>query len=301
MRDFAALDTGSFRAFFYAAETLNFTEAARRAGLTQSGVSQHVAKLEGQLGAQLFLRVNRKVILTDAGKSLRGHIERYLDDVASLKESLRGEQGGLKGIVSYAMPASCLMTPHFPMLLAEREKSFPGVELEVTICPTAAVIEKLLAGEVDFGFVTKKTGHPSIRFIHFCQEEYVLVARDKADLAGIDSPKALLGKRFLEHPGVEVLYDQWLSRHFPKARLPWHSLPVAGRINSLEGVIKMAEGGLGMTVLPKHCVAGKRLREYKSSRPHAPLSDIHIATLQTDRLPRRVQAVIDTFLGFSSR
>jgi DNA-binding transcriptional LysR family regulator len=292
MRDFDALDSGSFRPFYFAAETLNFTEAARRAGLTQSGISQHVAKMEQQIGVPLFLRVNKRVILTDAGKRLKAHIERYLDDVASLKDTLRQGQAVLKGIVSYAMPASCLMTPHFPLLLARREKSFPGVELRVTICPTPEVIDRLLAGEIDFGFVTKHTGHPALRFIHFCQEEYVLISRDKLRF------DALTELRMLDHPGADVLFEHWRAKHLPKSKLQWQSLNLVGRINSLEGVIKMVEGGLGATIIPRHCIAGKRLFEYGGKRS---LNDIHIATRAQDRLPRRVQTVIDTFLAMMKK
>jgi len=48
--DFARLDGGSFKAFVAAAKALNFTTAAEKAAMTQSGVSQHVARLERELG-----------------------------------------------------------------------------------------------------------------------------------------------------------------------------------------------------------------------------------------------------------
>ena len=49
-RDFTLLDTRLFKAFMAAAETRSFTHAATRAHMTQSGVSQHIAKLEEQIG-----------------------------------------------------------------------------------------------------------------------------------------------------------------------------------------------------------------------------------------------------------
>ena len=53
MREFRDLDTTAMKAFYHAATTQNFTEAAQRAHMTQSGVSQHIAKLESHpwLGA----------------------------------------------------------------------------------------------------------------------------------------------------------------------------------------------------------------------------------------------------------
>lgn len=55
------------RAFEAAARHLSFTAAAAEIGLTQSAVSQHVKALESRLGAPLFVRLPRRLMLTDAG------------------------------------------------------------------------------------------------------------------------------------------------------------------------------------------------------------------------------------------
>ncbi|MEK7689926.1 MAG: LysR family transcriptional regulator, partial [Bdellovibrionota bacterium] len=237
MRDFSRLDAGAFRGFYYATETLNFTLAAQRAGMTQSGVSQHISKLEKQLGVQLFLRVGRKVILTDAGMRLRSYVEQYLDQVEEFAESLTTGHTALKGRVRYAMPASCLMTPHFPMLLRERKMRFPKLELGVTLCHSGEVIQKLLNGEIDFGFVTKKIQHPDIRFTPFCPEEYVLVADRAKVLEGL-TIETLREANFVAHPGVEDLFSHWMGHHYPRVKnMDWGALRVTGEINSLEGAI----------------------------------------------------------------
>ncbi len=298
MRNFSDLDTASFRAFYYSAETLNFTLAAKKAALTQSGVSQHVAKLESQLGVPLFLRVKKTVILTEAGKKLRDHIERYLDEIERLKESLAHETLDLKGKVSYAMPSSCLMSPHFGLLLEARRKKCPMVDLGVTICPSDHVFEKLLGNEIDFGFVTKHTHDADIKFKMFCPEEYILVGGDRSDLQDV-SPKTLKGMRFLAYPGVEVLFDYWLGHHFPKSRdITWQSLNVVGEINSLSGVIEMIGSKMGVTVIPKHCVDGliqsNKLYEFRGNGKPL-LNSIYIVTLASRVVPRRVEAIMDIF------
>lgn len=58
------------------------------------------------------------------------------------------------------------MSPHFPLLLKARNEKFPSIGLKVTLCPSDDVIHKLLNAEIDFGFVTKHTGHPSVTFGH---------------------------------------------------------------------------------------------------------------------------------------
>ncbi len=295
MRQFEVLDTGSFRAFYCAAEALNFTMAAKRAGLTQSGVSQHVARLEEQLGVSLFFRNTKRVSLTEAGKRLKNYVERYLDEVERLKEELSGEAIRPEGPVGYAMPASCLLSPHFPLLLAAREKHFPGVEISVNLCPSPEVVERLLRSEIDFGFVTRHSGEADIHFEPFCEEEYVLVGREVPK--NFDLEKA----RWLEHPGVDVLFEHWFKAKFPKKRLPpWASRYVVGGMNHLEGVLTMAEAGLGVTVVPRHCAeAGIQrgaLKEIKVGEKGPAKNWIYIATPAKTRLPFRVQVVIRTFL-----
>lgn len=300
MRDFNRLDAGAFRGFYYAAETLNFTVAAQQAGMTQSGVSQHISKLENQLGVPLFLRVGRKVILTDAGKKLKHYIEQYLDHLELLAESVTTGHTALKGRVNYAMPASCLMTPHFPILLRERQKRFPELELSVTLCPSDEVIEKLLDGEIEFGFVTKKIQHLDIQFTPFCPEEYVLIANRAEALDGLTT-ETLKNVNFVAHPGVEVLFSYWMSHHFPRAKsLDWGALRVVGEMNSLQGAIHMVEAGMGMTIIPRHCVddpiAKKRVHEFRETAKKPLQNMIYIITLANAQLPRRVQAVLDVFL-----
>ena len=86
------LDSNLFKAFYWAAAELNFTKAAKRASMTQSGISQQVAKLEQQIGIPLFERVNKQVFLTQAGKQLLQYVEQQGDELAKLKESIHSEQ-----------------------------------------------------------------------------------------------------------------------------------------------------------------------------------------------------------------
>jgi len=58
------------RAFEAAARHLNFTRAAEELNVTQAAVSHQIKGLEERLGQPLFRRLNRKLLLTDAGQTL---------------------------------------------------------------------------------------------------------------------------------------------------------------------------------------------------------------------------------------
>ena len=91
----------------------------------------------------------------------------------------------IEGIVSYAMPASCLLSPHFPILL-ERRLEYPNLELKLELTPTDQVFQQILSGKIDFGFVTKRIDHPRLDYLSFCQEEYVAVIRAQTNWSGVD-------------------------------------------------------------------------------------------------------------------
>jgi DNA-binding transcriptional LysR family regulator len=296
LNDLTSLDPKLFPAFVAAAELLNFTQAARRAHMTQSGVSQHVAKLEEQLGVQLFKRVTKHVFLTDAGRALL----RYIHDQSSIwsefLESVRSEEHALSGEVSYAMPPSCLMSPHFSMLL-ERRATQKNIHLYVQIKSSPEVIDLILKNEVHFGFVTQRPEHPSLSFEHFCDEEYILTSTDAQALESM-TPDDLFRMHTIDYPGADVYYNAWLRHHLPGETRDYYSLVHSGRINAIDGAVTMVCGGLGCGVFPRHCVdAALRagvLHEYRGKQ--SPLSNaIHICQIKDNVPLRRVHQVISWF------
>ena len=84
------LPLNALRAFDSAARHLNLTRAAHELHVTQTAVSQHIRKLEEQLGTSLFKRLPRGLALTDEGQTLWpvvadcfGRLERALDQLQS--------------------------------------------------------------------------------------------------------------------------------------------------------------------------------------------------------------------------
>ena len=299
LNNFSRLDYNSLNAFVAAARTLNFTLAARQAAMTQSGVSQHIAKLEGQLRAKLFARTSKKMRLTRAGEILLGFCEAQKESVDELFENIFGENNLICGKVRYAMPNSCLLSAHFPQLL-EKNKGLETVNLEVYLCPNDAVIGKLISRQIDFGFVTKKENNPAVHFDLFCKEEYLLAGGRQARINPVDQ-STLLASKLVDYPGMGVLFDIWAGHHFGRKALSFRSFHIGGFIDSLHGAITMIKHNMGLTIIPKHCVRDLlrdgSLKEFPGPNKRPLLNDVYIATLAGVTLPARVRAVIDIFRG----
>ena len=294
---FDRLDQASLRAFSAAARAQSFTKGAELAAMTQSGVSQHVARLERELGAQLFTRIKRQVSLTRAGELLRDFVGRQVEEADRLLDEVHGEVGRLSGTVRYAMPHSCLFTPHLSALLKKR-RAFSDVSLEVSLCPNEGVLAKLLARSIDFGFMTRRFDDPALHFEVFCREQYILVGHDRAQVQSLTRSN-LLAQKFVTYPGMDALFEMWARHHFPRQPAAFQSLRSAGSIDSLHGAITMLRHGVGLSVFPKHCVEGliKENAAYEFVQPGKGClnNEVWIVTLAGATPARRTKAVLDAF------
>jgi DNA-binding transcriptional LysR family regulator len=85
VRQFGVHDINALRMFEKVASLKSFTAAARSLGMPKSNVSRAIARLEAELGARLFQRTTRDVVLTLTGQAL---LERSADIIANLDEAL---------------------------------------------------------------------------------------------------------------------------------------------------------------------------------------------------------------------
>ncbi|WP_188151902.1 LysR family transcriptional regulator [Teredinibacter waterburyi] len=301
--DFLKLDPRYFKAFVAAAEYENFSLAATEAAMTQSGISQHISKLEEQLGVALFMRSSKATMLTIEGKTLLAYIRTYNDSIAKLMDSMHKERKLVEGIVGYAMPPSCLLSPHFPMLL-ERRLQYPSLELNVQLLPNDEILPLVIDGKIDFGFVTEKVEHPLLSYRDFCDEEYILVSATAADVEDLSSDN-LLQRSYINYPGMGVYFNYWVNFFMPESKhISNRSLHHAGEINSIEGAIHMVAGGLGIAVFPRHCVQhlvdDGKLHVYQDEQKGALLNRIHIVSRNSPELPTRVSTVVQWFMDMQN-
>jgi len=91
------LNPTELNVFAMAAETENFSEAARRLGVTQPTVSMHIRSLEERLGLDLFERSGRNVILNEAGQTLVPLVRDILQRCVRIEETMVSLEGEIVG------------------------------------------------------------------------------------------------------------------------------------------------------------------------------------------------------------
>jgi DNA-binding transcriptional LysR family regulator len=138
--------------FVAVAEEANFTRAAERVHISQSGVSAQVRALENELGAPLFDRSGRAARLTAAGSAALPHAWDALDAASALRDAVDEVNGLVRGRLTVGMITGCEVTPLFDALAAFHGEH-PGIEIALQEDNSDRLIDNVRAGVVDIALV----------------------------------------------------------------------------------------------------------------------------------------------------
>ena len=145
--DLPVITSRQLEYFRAVARELHFTRAAAALNIAQPALSQHIRKLERQLGLTLFERDRHGVELTPAGAALLDHAERILADIAAVDDELRDWAQGVRGVIRLGA-ARGVMT-RLARVLARFCAEYPAVDVHLREETTAEMLADLYAGRLD--------------------------------------------------------------------------------------------------------------------------------------------------------
>lgn len=138
--------------FVAVADEANFTRAAERVHISQSGVSAQIRQLETELGAELFDRSGRTVRLTLAGEAAIPHARAALYAAARTRQAVDDVTGLVRGRLTVGMIKGCTITPFFDAL-ADFHRVHPGIEIALQEENSDVLIENVRAGAAGLALV----------------------------------------------------------------------------------------------------------------------------------------------------
>jgi LysR family nitrogen assimilation transcriptional regulator len=193
----------SIQVFVATYEERSFTAAARREHATQSGVSQHIRKLEDRLGAKLFARDRGRVVPTPAGDAYYERCVELLRLANAADSAVSQFSGSLTGEIVVGLMPTMTRSALAPALSRFTEEQ-PNVAIRVVEAYSAVLTQQVRAGELDFAIVPAIPNTPGIRSRHFLRTIEVLVSRRESRLRHLDSVRLRdLGPLRLVVPGVQ--------------------------------------------------------------------------------------------------
>ncbi|GAA2354334.1 LysR family transcriptional regulator [Catellatospora methionotrophica] len=145
--------------FVMVAEEQNFTRAAERVHISQSGVSAQIRQLERELGAELFDRSTRAATLTVAGKAALEHARAALAAAGAVSQAVGEVTDLIRGRLTIGMVIGCTVTPLFDALAAFH-RAHPGVEISLLEDNSDRLVEAVRAGALDLALIGTATATP---------------------------------------------------------------------------------------------------------------------------------------------
>ncbi|OZF52378.1 LysR family transcriptional regulator [Rhodococcus sp. 14-2470-1b] len=145
--------------FVAVTEEANFTRAAERVNISQSGISAQIKALEKEVGAELIDRSSRVARLTVAGTAALVHARRALESSAALRHSVDEVLSLVRGKVAVGMVTACTVTPLFDALAAFHS-AYPGVDITLAEANSDELIARVRSGALDVALVGTAHGPP---------------------------------------------------------------------------------------------------------------------------------------------
>ena len=276
------------RTFCTLVDVGHFTHTAERLHMTQSGVSQHISKLENQLDIDLLIRQGKQFSLTDAGQQLYQEAEDILQRLARLEQRI-GEDPAYEGLVRLMSPGSVGLKL-YPQLLTLQQQH-PNLVIDYRFAPNADIERALANHEIDIGFMTDISGDETVICKPVAQEALILIT--PATTIEINW-EALTQLGFIDHPDGSHHANMLLSANYTEFQHV-NDFDKKGFSNQISLILEPVSRGLGFTVLPAHAVAAyPNPQAIKSHYLPVPVSEtLYLAVRSQSVLPNRMQTVIN--------
>lgn len=197
----------TLRAFEAAGRLLSMTRAADELHLTHGAISRHIATLEGDLGTPLFLRLTRRIVLTEAGAEFHAVVARLLGELASEAQRLRGDDRARRLTVSTSVSfASKWLAPRLPGLRA----SCPSYDVQMDVTD---VNVDLRAGHVDAAIRYGFGRYPNVMSERVLEESVTPVCSTGylIEAGGLASAADLVRCTLLHEVGMLADWSQWFA------------------------------------------------------------------------------------------
>lgn len=233
------ISTEQLHAFLTVYSLGSFTKGAAHLGLTQSALSQKIARLEASLEADLFIRKGHEIFLTSSGEKLLVFAKQQLQQEEEFLSQFRQDQKELAGVFRIASFSSLLRSCIIPSL-APWMREHPRVNIEFQSYEVIELVDVLKRNQADCVLLDYFPQLPGFVEEQIGIEEYVVVESTK-----FSSPKNLYFDHGPHDNATEAFFQFQGKVPFAYRR---------GFMGDIYGVLDAVALGLGRAVMSKHII-----------------------------------------------
>ena len=243
------MELRDLRYFVAVAQHRNVSRAAESLHVSQPALSEQIRKLEEELGAPLFERTSRGVVLTDAGEAFLPHARAVLAEADIAADSVRMVAHGIAGTLTVGFIDSAALGI-LPPLIRRFTSRYPQVKLNLRELGTRAQLEELEAGTIDVGIVRGPIWNAGLTGRAIAMESLVVALPSNHEVAREDEVRMadLRDEEFITYPadrGAGLFEETMRLCH--EAGFEPHIVQEANEITT---ICALAGAGLGIAIVP---------------------------------------------------
>ena len=262
------------------AEHKNFTLAAEKCFVTQPTLSMQIQKIEEELNILIFDRSKKPIQLTEIGQKIVNQAKNIVSEAGKIKDIVEFQKGFIGGEFRLGIIPT-IMPTLLPMFLNNFIKKYPKVKLIIEELNTDEIISRLKNGHLDAAIAATPLEDEKIKeivlyyepFVAYIPENNIISQKKEIEISDLNLDEILLlqdGHCFRD--GIlNLCRNQEINTK--------NSFQLES--GSFETLIKLADEGLGTTLLPYlHTLDLKendklKLREFKEPKPAREVSLIY--------------------------
>lgn len=297
-------DLNRLKVFFHVYSLKSINGAAKHLHITQPGVSQHIAKLESEIGTPLFVRLHKKIVPTLAGNRLFGLVAPFMDTLNRELESISIPMEEPHGLIRIGAPLE-FGKAYLPAICHRFRRQYPNVRFQIRLNEPHILLEAISSGDLDIALVdyfSEQDQLPGTRnqftIDPLLAEELVLACSgDYYDerIQGDTSLGHLLAQDYISDEEDPVILRHWFWHYF-KTDAPRFNIVMT--IESHQGLLAGIRCGMGLGITASHLVRdaaqdGEIVPIFPGKDPV--ISQISLVWLAGKKLTRTEAVFLDLF------
>lgn len=236
--------------FLAVAEELNFTKAAEKLFISQPPLSRQIIELEEELQAKLFIRNNKKVELTEAGKYFEKEVKAIFQNLEQISTKTKKIAENVSGEFRIAYISS-IYSSVISELIQYLKEQFPYVNFKLFEISTSKQIEALEKGKINLGIIRSPIKSPKIKSQLWFRDGFSVVFNKK--LIKINSEKDV--------PNLEnetfVFFNKDYAPHYHEVLLELCAFygftpKIIHEANNINSIVQLVKNGLGISIVPSN-------------------------------------------------
>ncbi len=297
-------DLNRLKIFYHVFSRQSINLAAQDLYLTQPGISQHIQKLEAEIGTPLFIRLHKKIVPTQAGERLYTKVKPFIESLSAEIKTISAPMDQPFGTLRIGAPLEFGKT-YLPHICHNFGTQYDQVNFVIKLEEPDQLLAMVNKGELDFALIDyfsekdQLPGRPEIYIIEpLAKETFVLACSTEYYKTQIKKDihfENLVSMAFISDEHEPLILRHWFWHYFKR---PLPGINFVMSIDSHQAVLTCIRLGMGLGLTSNHLILSDiEQKEIVPIYPNKEKVINHISLVQLrNKKPTLTEQVFQTYL-----